>query len=123
MTVHDTPTRPPVVNWYTVYAIAMAVLYLFVLLGGILFLSLDPEVLEVEPMEARVNGVVFTSLGAVFTLLFALAPVLPRLPWVWAYKLVTICLSLTSCCCLPAAIPLLIFWLRPEVRQYYGLRS
>ena len=51
---------------------------------------------------------------------FAVAPFLPRRKWVWIYDLVVICLGMTSCCTLPVCIALLIFWIRPETRQFFG---
>jgi hypothetical protein len=41
-------------------------------------------------------------------------------PWLWTYDLVIICLGMTSACFLPACIPLLIFWLKPETKHYFG---
>jgi hypothetical protein len=35
------------------------------------------------------------------------------------YDLVLICIGMTSCCILPAAIPLLIFWLKPEAKNWF----
>lgn len=45
--------------------------------------------------------------------------VAPR-PWVWMFVLVLICLGLTIPCTLPATVPLLLTWLRPEAKRYYG---
>jgi hypothetical protein len=38
----------------------------------------------------------------------------------WVYDLVVICVGMTSFCCMPVCIPLLIFWIKPEVRAYFG---
>jgi hypothetical protein len=43
----------------------------------------------------------------------------PR-PWLWTYNLVVICVGMTSACFLPFCIPLLIFWLKPEVKAHFG---
>ena len=43
----------------------------------------------------------------------------PR-PWLWTYDLVIICLGMTSACFLPACIPLLIHWMKPETKAYFG---
>lgn len=48
--------------------------------------------------------------------------VAPR-PWVWMFVLVLICLGLTIPCTLPATVPLLLSWLRPETKRYYGKRG
>ena len=43
----------------------------------------------------------------------------PR-PWVWIFSFAMICLGMTSACFLPACIPMLIFWIRKDVKEYYG---
>jgi hypothetical protein len=45
---------------------------------------------------------------------------MPRRPWAWIFGLVLICIGLTSLCCLPVAIPLLLSWLKPETKSYFG---
>ena len=45
---------------------------------------------------------------------------LPKKPWVWVYGIVAVCVGLPNCCFLPLSIPVLIFWLRPETKQYFG---
>lgn len=40
--------------------------------------------------------------------------------WLWTYDLVIICLGMSSACFLPACIPLLIFWLKPDTKRYFG---
>jgi hypothetical protein len=52
-------------------------------------------------------------------IVFALPFVLPRRPWVWVYDMVVICIGLTSCCIMPAALPLLIYWIKPEVKAWF----
>jgi hypothetical protein len=34
--------------------------------------------------------------------------------------MVLICIGMNSCCLLPASIPLLIFWIKPETKTYFG---
>ena len=36
--------------------------------------------------------------------------------------LILIAISMTSLCCIPAAVPLIIFWIKEENRQYYGMK-
>jgi hypothetical protein len=35
---------------------------------------------------------------------------------------VIICLGMTSACFLPVCIPLLIFWIKPETKLYFGIQ-
>ena len=114
--------RPRVWPWFVTYAVLMALMY-FILGGvGITLLVLGPEQLasaQHDATEIMINGVVL-SVCAVLGIPFALAPFLPRKPGVWVFDLVLICLGLTSPCCLPMTIPLLIFWLKPETKVWFG---
>jgi hypothetical protein len=115
--------RPGVVTWFSVYAIAMAVVYLLLAGFGVTILVVGPEQFETNRNDAQamaVQGVVFIVLGLALCVPFGIAPFLPRKPGVWIYDLVLICLGLTSCACLPITIPLLIFWLKPETKLWFG---
>jgi hypothetical protein len=115
--------RPAVWPWFVAYAIFMALLYLIVGGFGATILVLGPEKFATERNDAdimMVQGVLFTIMGVALCVPFAIAPFLPRKPGVWIFDLVLICLGLTSCACLPATIPLLIFWLKPETKRWFG---
>jgi hypothetical protein len=98
----------------------MALLYLLVVIGGIVLLRLDPAMVGEEALALRVQAFILMALGLVLFVPFAIAPFLPNKSWVWIYGIVMIGIGMTSLCCLPATIPLLIFWLKPETRQYFG---
>jgi len=72
-----------------------------------------------SPDEAYLQGMIYVILGAVFLGAFAVSFLLGRGKFAWTYNLVLICIGLTSCCCLPSNIPLLIFWIRNDCRQWY----
>jgi NhaP-type Na+/H+ or K+/H+ antiporter len=97
----------------------MAVLYLGTAVMGIVFMFVQPDA-NMDTTEATIMGVVFLLFGLVFTIPYAAAPFLPRKSWVWVFGLVLICIGLTSACCLPVCIPLLIFWMKPEMKEFYG---
>ena len=42
-----------------------------------------------------------------------------RRPWVHTLGTIAIALPMTSMCCLPIAVPVLIIWLKPETRRWY----
>ena len=113
------PATPPVYKWFVVYCILMALLYLTTAVLGVVFLFIEAD-RDMSAEEAKIMGVVFLILGLVFFVAYALPPFLPRQSWVWVFGLVLICLGLSSACCLPACIPLLIFWLKPEMKTFYG---
>lgn len=116
----DTPAPPPVLWWFRLYCLVLCVIYLLTALAGIPFLVLSPADLDMPPAAARLvgSGLMIMGLGL---LAASAAPLLlrPR-PWVWVYNLVIICLGLTSACFLPACIPLLIYWIKPEVKAHFG---
>ena len=115
--------KPAVWTWYIVYCVAMALLYLFVIGAGIFLLTVDPAWLEEDAMLLWIEGILFIGLGLLLMVLFAIAPFLPKKPWVWIYGIVLIGLGMTSACCLPATIPLLIFWIKPETQQFFGRKQ
>jgi hypothetical protein len=114
------PRMPGVWTWFVVYSVLMALLYVLVaVFGGIMLLIPESE-LEGDATGARIFGVILIVVGLVFTLPFAVAPFLPKRPWVWVYDIVLIAVGMTSACTLPATIPLLIFWLKPETKRFFG---
>ena len=114
-----TSGTPAVYKWFVVYCILMALLYMTMAVMGVVFLFTEPD-RDMSAEEGKIMGLVMLILGLVFFVPYALAPFLPRQRWVWVLGLVLICLGLTSACCLPACIPLLIFWLKPEMKEFYG---
>lgn len=117
---HFPAVRPPVVFWFKVYAGVLCLLYLLLGGFGLVLLGVDPAELEMPSGEARVMGAVFLVLGFLLFAACLLPFLVPPRPWVWVYDLVVICLGLTSACFLVICIPLLIFWLKPEAKAYFG---
>ena len=114
------PRVPPVWPWFVTYCVLMALLYLIVAGMGVFMLVAVPTDPSIDPVEVRIQAGVFTAMGLPLLVAFGIAPFLPKRPWVWIYDVVLICLGLTSMCCLPATIPLLIFWLKPETKLWFG---
>ena len=113
---------PPVITWYKVYCSVNAAWFLFVAVIGILLLagaSLFPP-----DQEERFAGFIFGPMYIIMDLVFMVPFIIPLFlspkPWVWVYGIVMIAVGMTSCCCLPATIPLLIYWIRPEAQAYFG---
>ncbi len=60
-------------------------------------------------------------MAAIYLLaVYVSAFLLPRRPWAWIAHLVLIARGLTSCCTMPASIPLLVIWRKPETQASYG---
>lgn len=109
--------------WYRGYCLAMSLLYVVVFAAGIVVAVMHDALAE----DGESSAIFWISYGAVIALLglvlagaFVAALFLPARPWVWVYHLVLICLGLSSACCLPVCIPLLIQWLKPGVRVHFG---
>lgn len=113
---------PAVYTWFVVYCILMALLYLTTAVMGIALMFAEPG-RDMSATEAKIMASLFLIIGLMFFVPYALAPFLPRKSWVWVFGLVLICIGLTSFCCLPICIPLLIFWLKPEMKEFYGRTS
>jgi hypothetical protein len=114
------PRVPPVWPWFITYCVLMALMYLLLAAAGVFLLTAAPAGRNRDPVEMQIQGVIFTVMGLPLFAAFAAGPFLPKRPWVWIYNMVLICLGLTSMCCLPATIPLLIFWLKPETKLWFG---
>ena len=110
---------PPVYTWFVVYCVLMALLNLLLAVIGIGLMFTEPDE-DMSAAEAKLMASMFLILGLVFFVSYGSVPFLPRKSWVWVFGLVLICLGLTSTCLLPVCIPLLIFWLKPEMKAFYG---
>ena len=113
------PPKPAVWNWYAAYCVAMALMYLLCVVLGLAFILGDPAELEMDAGGARVMGALFVGMGLVLAALFGAGPLLPRRSWAWVFGLVLIVIGMGSMCCLPATVPLLIWWIKPETKAYY----
>lgn len=111
---------PSVWKWQVSYCVLLAAMYLVVALMA-WYLKGHPEMIPDKHRD--LNGAVSYIYFSVFiflAFLYSIGPFLPRRPWVWVYHLVLICFTMTSCCCIPLAIPLLIFWIKPETRAFFS---
>ncbi|MCK9614502.1 MAG: hypothetical protein M0R48_03240 [Candidatus Omnitrophica bacterium] len=113
--------RPKVYPWFVAYCILMCVLYLFVTGMGFMYPKLAELAGSSERMAtATFFGPLYSIFGLIFFFAYLIALFLKPGPGVWVYDLVLICFGMTSCCCLPITIPLLIFWIKPETKKYFG---
>lgn len=115
--------RPAVLTWFNVYLVLMILIYvMLIILGAFLFLFADEIAdADMDAMEAKIMGMIYGGIGTVLGILFLIGAFIPRKKWGWIYGIVLICLGLTSCCTLPACIPLLIFWIKPEAKAYFNM--
>jgi len=123
--VPDLPPEqaPPVVLWARVYAGVLALVYLAVAALGVFVLVMGVAVgpSSGDGLSATVLGVIYVVLGLVFALPTAWGAFAGRKKYAWYLNMVLICLGFTSCACLPFCIPLVIYWLKPETKAWYGV--
>ncbi len=119
----STGSQPPaIVTWQHRYCALMAMMYVLCIVLGVLMIVFRNEAADADQsaVELLVSGIVLIGLGVVLALVYAVAPFLRPAPWLWTFHLVLIAFGMTSVCCLPVCIPLLIGWIKPETRQYFG---
>jgi hypothetical protein len=100
----------------------MVFLYILVTAGGVA-LAVFSESLAVggEPREVfLIQGVAFAVIGVPLVVMYLVGLFIPARSWAWVYGIVLIGFGMTSCCFIPACVPLLIFWIKPETQAYFG---
>lgn len=113
---------PPVLVWYRVYCGLMALLYLACLAGGIALLIYRHEIpleKDTPPEILLVYGVGLTAIGGLLAPAFLASFFLPRRRRAWIYHVILIAIGMVSVCCLPATVPLLLQWIKPETYGYF----
>jgi hypothetical protein len=105
--------RPGVILWYRVYAATMIALYVG---AGAFWHFLAPQ----GPSAAAglVTTIVLLLIIAALGALFVIAALVPYKPWGWTFGLIAICIGLSGCTA-AIAIPLLIYWMKPEVKAAF----
>ena len=105
------------------------------MIGGVMYLYVDPSQLlaqqfpklQVKPLSYNDRifaGVTNIGMGGLTVLAFAAMLLLPRRPWVWVLGIVSMALSLLSCCCMaPLTIVTLVFWCMKPTRAWYGMET
>lgn len=116
----DNETGRKTFFWYRVYCGALAALYLLVAVGGGFVAIYQPRMPDTKPEEMIIMGTIYAVMGAIFFLIFAVALILPPKPYNWIVGIVMMALGMTSCCFLPFLVPLLIYWVKPETKAYFG---
>ena len=114
---------PGVVVWYRIFCVATVLMYVLCAIYGVALLAMDPSTLDAygdELTELRITGGACLVVGLPLAAFYFVAALLPARPWCWVVGLVAIVIAMTGCCCVPAAIPLLIFWVKPETKAHYG---
>lgn len=115
----EVPT-PRVIKWFNVYCWIGCFFHISVVLFSLVFFRSPLEELEMSSSDANFIGILCVLFGIVFFALFALPLLVPPRPWLWTYDLILICLGLTSACFLILCVPMLVSWVKPETKRYFG---
>lgn len=115
-------TQPSAVTWFKVYCAVLALLYLGM---GIMTLILftNSRKMDFSRPEMQIAAVAIVGTSLVCFSAYVLPFFVEPRPWVWIYGIVLIAVGMSSTCFLPACIPLLIFWFKPDVKSYFGKSS
>lgn len=106
------PQPQKTLRWFKIYTGVLCFGYLAVIAFGLSLIFDDPA--------EGTSGIVLVFIGIVSFIGCLLPLILQPRPWLWTYNLVIICLGMTSAFFLPAAIPLLIAWMKPETKSLFG---
>jgi hypothetical protein len=112
---------PPGHPLYVTYAVVMMLSSMVSAVYGCLVIRGDVLAEQYSPELRRLWGIVVVSASVATALLYLVGIVAPKRPWGWVYKLVLICLGLTSCWLWPLTIPVLRRWLKPDMKRYYRM--
>jgi hypothetical protein len=119
---------PEGVYYYRIYGGILAVLSALVIVAGMtmflipLFSSGGPggsSSAASDPV-AMITGAFYTGAGVVFLVPLLLSLFGGRNGWVHTLGTVVLALTMLTLCCVPFSIPVLIIWLRPETKRWYG---
>ena len=120
-------TEPKAVGWARTYALAFTLMYGLCALGGVLLVGLGAtghvtQSHHRDGGEQIVQGVIMTVMGIGLAILSGMTwkRTDQRTKSAWMFHMVLQAIGLTSCCCIPFALPLLLQWNKPEVKQWYG---
>lgn len=116
----DSNERPAAVLWFKIYSAVMTLMYLGTIAMGGMLVMLSSEVSGAEQTELLIYGVVFVITGAVFGIASFVSLFLPRTKWAYVMQLMLVALGMTSCCFLPFCIPILLGYMKPEVKRYFN---
>ena len=108
--------------WYRVYCAVLTLLYLAVGVFGVIVATVPIDSREYSEQELMIIGMIYAVLGGVFFVISAIALFLPPRPYNWIVGIVMMAIGLTSCCFIPFLVPLLIFWMKPETKRFFGRR-
>ncbi len=115
---------PKVLRWFRVYLGVLCLGYALTAALGVCFAFFpDLSAKLTDDGSLVVKGWVLLIVSVLLLVGVALPFFLKPQPWVWTYDLVVICFGMMSACLIFGCLPLLIFWIKPETKRYFGRRD
>ena len=117
---------PAAIGYARMYAGAFTLMYVLCVLGGGAILTMGILGIGMsrrhDAVESIVRGVAMVIVGIPLAILSAMAffGIEKRTKTMYTMHLVLHALGCMSCCCLPMAVPMLLQWLKPDVKAWYG---
>jgi len=74
-----------------------------------------------EEIGFLIQGVVMAIFCVPFAIMFGYGLMTSRNKFGWIWGIILIAIGMTSPCCLPVSIPLLIFWLKEDNKVWHNL--
>jgi len=111
---------PGVILWYRIYNGLMALMYIG--LTGFLWLVKLMDVQFESPQEETdlaIMAWVFLVVGLPMAIFHLVCCFMTHRRWHWILGFFSIGIGMTGCC-LPVCIPILIFWINPETKAWFG---
>lgn len=116
-----TPSTDRALFWGRVYAFAFAAMYfLLVLLGIAMVFTTDAFRSKGGSMPLGIQGIIVAVVSVPLGAVSLVAALAPRKKWGWTINIVIQAIGTTGCMCLPAALPLFIRWMKPDVKAAFG---
>jgi hypothetical protein len=115
-------STPSALIWFKAYCALMALSGVGVFaLGVVMFVvpTMSTGALHLGLSEA-VAGAFYAGWGTLQAVPCLVALFVRPRPWVWTFDMIIIAFGMVICYCWPLAIPLLIFWNKPEVKAYFA---
>ncbi len=129
--------RPRALIWYDVYCYLFSALNFWTAWHGLVAardpmkvvystsfladMANDQETIDRLEFAVRVGGWCFLGTGLVFGIAAVSLPRAPVNKKTWIAHLVHILFGATSCVLAPLCIPLLFAWLKPDVKEHFGV--
>jgi hypothetical protein len=109
---------PEAVLFFRIY-VGIIALACVALLGSGLYQLVDGALGPAADRSRAAGGIVSVAMATLFGTPCLIALLAGRRPWVHTIGTIVIVLTMTTACCIPLAIPMLVVWLKPETRRWY----